>query len=64
MDTRDFTERETMGGLTREQLIELRFDDLARVAKAEGVTMSALFEWLEAGWSDEKLRQRWGQLPS
>lgn len=62
MDERNFTER--LGGYTRAQLIELRFDDLARIAHDEGMTMAELFSWLESYWTDERLRQRWGQLPS
>ena len=62
MDTRDYTE--TMGGYTRQDMIALRLDDLAGIAKAEGVTMAELFAWLESYWTDERLRQRWGQLPS
>lgn len=32
-----------MGGYTRQDMIALRLDDLAGIAKVEGVSMSALF---------------------
>lgn len=61
MDKEEFLSREEVGGYRREELLAagITFDDMVILARSEGVSLSLLAEWLEAGQPKPTKRPRW-----